>query len=99
MPDSNAFTLSRRDLLEIEGSTARSVEILQGVISERGITEANRVLAREALAKAESNLIKVRRLLSIPVVGEPPDVRRDLSVERGYAPADRPPHDARREDS
>ena len=38
------------------------------------------------------------RVTEVPAYGSS-EVRRDLSVERGYAPADRPPHDARREDS
>jgi hypothetical protein len=72
MSESN-HVLSRRELLELEGSIAHSVEVLQACMTDPSITASNRALARETLTKAEANLIRIRRLLGIPAAV--PDVR------------------------
>lgn len=105
MPDARRAEMfpTRPELLGLESSTASLIEVLQSIVKDHSITAHNRELARLALASAERNLVKLREVLARSELeagrraGH--DVRRDLSVELGYAPADWPPHDAQREDS
>lgn len=81
---STQHVLTPHELQEIERNTASSVDALQAIIADRSITAANRALAREALAAAEANLIKVRRLLGRPVAVRPSETDLESLAEQEH---------------